>query len=223
MKLLKLSALPKLTFSWSKLILVVLVVVLIAVVAGAAFQTSVLSWQSFPRAEQLTGSSKVKVSLSGQKIQAEFEIAPFDRDNLENFSRRLGVSDEFVKGVSLDIDEETAEKLEAFLPAEASMRVLPDRVEFSGNGREASEISIDDETLQSAALGGALKVEELGGGNFRIEIDNPKQVLSEATASGKLRLSPSLTTAEFWQLIAKVARIKLKVGGHSLEGVVALW
>lgn len=209
----KLPQLPK----TPTLALGLLIVVLIAVAAGVVFQTKVLSWQ-------LSGSSRAKIYLSRHKVVAEFQIAPYDRENLGKFTHTLGAGDAFAQGFSAEVDEQTAESLKTFLPIEVKMNIFPGKIDFSSNGQSSlSRLSEGSEIFQSAAGEGALKVEDLGGRNFQIEIENPKQVLSQATVSGKLRLSQSLSTSGFWQLAAKLAKIKLKVNDRFLEGTVVLW
>lgn len=206
-----------------KLILGLLVLVLISIASGVIFQTRILSWQSLLGAENLAGKSTAKVSLSGQRVVVNFKISSFDRGNLAQFVQNLGVSDDFTKGLSVTVDEQTAKSLEGFLPQEVTLRVLPKEIRFESAGWGGfSRSTLDYKTLESAYREGKIEVIDLGGGKFEIKIENPGKVLSEATTSGKLRLSEQLTKEGLWQILSKFARIDLEVSKKVLEGSAVL-
>ncbi|OGE69253.1 hypothetical protein A3J21_02960 [Candidatus Daviesbacteria bacterium RIFCSPLOWO2_02_FULL_43_11] len=103
------------------------------------------------------------------------------------------------------------------------MKVRPKSIELNSQvppdlvGKAAEE-----KFLQSASGDGNIKVKDLGGGSFEVEIDNPEQVLASATMSGKLKLSQEASDSSLWQMLAKLAKIKLKVDRNTLWGVVVL-
>lgn len=207
-----------------KFILIFLVIILVVVAAGASLRSNVFAWQSLPLVGQLAETSKVRVFLSGQQVVTQFQITPFDQENLTKFSQSLEFGEDFVQGFTISIDDKTSDSLKDFLPLEASLKILPKEVMFSSNGWNGlSKIPLNNELFQSAYQEGKIKVEDLGGGNFQIDIENPAQVLSDATISGKLRLSEQLIKGGLWQRLSKFARISLKVGNRSVEGVATLY
>lgn len=224
MKFLKLPKLPKAAFLFQKQITLVLFA--IAFVTGITLvgvQSDVLSWQQLPGVNNWIGVSSVKIHLSGQKIVAQFQIAPRDRENMEQFVRNLGVDDNFVQGVAVSVDGQTAEALAKFLPIEANLKISSRKIEFSSY-RQQNIIwpLLGTEVFQSASPSGGLKVENLGGEHFRIEAENPAQVLQEAASSGRLRFSDRLS-GDFFQLASKFARIELNIDGRFLKGELVLY
>lgn len=174
-------------------------------------------------AQNIFDSSKARVFIDGQKVFATFTIAPKDRESLEKFSRNLGLEEDFTKGVAVGLDEQSVNFLKNFLPKEVNLQIRPKSIEFQSQVPLGllSQVS-EEKFLQSASGDGNFKVKDLGGGSFEVEIDNPEQVLSSATASGQLKLSQEASDRSLWQMLAKLAKIKVSVDRHTLWGVVVL-
>lgn len=161
-------------------------------------------------------TSKAQVFLDGQQVVATFTVVPKDRENVEQFSRNLGLEEDFTRGIAVSLDEQSVSFLKNFLPKEINLRIRPKSIEFG------AQLLAEDELLLSATGEGSFKVQDFGGGSFEVEIDNPEQVLSSATRSGKLRLSQGALDRSLWQMLSKLAKIKVSVDGHTLWGVVVL-
>ncbi|KKS69148.1 hypothetical protein A3A14_01820 [Candidatus Daviesbacteria bacterium RIFCSPLOWO2_01_FULL_43_38] len=173
--------------------------------------------------QNIFDNSRAQVYIEGEKVVATFTIAPKDRESLEQFSGNLGLEGDFTKGVVVGLDEQSLSFLKNFLPREVNLKVRPKSIELNSQvppdlvGKAAEE-----KFLQSASGDGNIKVKDLGGGSFEVEIDNPEQVLASATMSGKLKLSQEASDSSLWQMLAKLAKIKLKVDRNTLWGVVVL-
>ncbi len=173
--------------------------------------------------QNIFDNSKAQVYIEGGKLAATFNIAPKDRESLEKFSRNLGLEEDFTKGVVVGLDEQSLNFLKNFLPREVNLKVRPKSIEFQSQAPLSllSQTS-EEKFLQSASGDGNIKVKDLGGGSFEVEIDNPEQVLASATASGKLKLSQEAADRNLWQILAKLAKIKVSVDGRALWGDVVL-
>lgn len=171
--------------------------------------------------------SKAGILLQDRKLTASLKIAEKDDQAFKEFLRNLGVQENLTGDITLTVDETTAGQLQQFLPQDTVLKISGKSIEFSSDNLSFFEIFTkrfinSGEELQSAQNEGSLKVKDLGEGKFEIEIDNPEQVINSATLSGKLKISKEEEASGIWQSFAKLAKIKVRVGPHSLWGVVTL-
>lgn len=218
------------SFSKKKLIITGTLVILLGVFSGGIYFhqkiTRVLftnlSHQPF-LLSSLFPSSTAQINLEGQDVTVNFKINKEDQTKLEQFSQNLGVGNEWTKGISLSLDEQTVLLLQTYLPSEVKLNIEPNKIVFSSQTKENSTF-IDPQMLSTSspsAEAQKIHMENLSDG-YSVEITDPDQVLTQAVNTGQVKLSDKLTSQGLWQLLAKLDRIKLEVHGHDLSGEILL-
>lgn len=200
------------TFLRRKLLFLILAAALVAALAAGL----VLGVQD------IVYASKAEVFIEDEQVVASFHITSKDQGDLKEFTKNLGVEGDFTKGLAVTLDRESLAYLRNFLPLETTLEIGPKSIKFGSSEPIFFGQGLEEKLLRSAQEEGSFKVRDLGGGNFEIEIDNPEQVLSSATESGKLKFSQGTKEQDLWQILSKLAKIKLKVGGRTIFGAVIL-
>lgn len=173
--------------------------------------------------QKIPSSSVGKVSIEENKILVKLDISAADRPKMTEFSQNLGIDESWGQGISVSLDEQTANYLSTFLPAEVILTMSGKEISFdSGSSGDFFDPSLMKEIYHVEFDNGKLSVQDISGQGYQIDVENPEKVLSGLSFAGKLKLSERLADANLWQLAAKFARIKIRVGKNSLKGVATL-
>ncbi|MCL5410035.1 MAG: hypothetical protein M1607_04220 [Patescibacteria group bacterium] len=179
--------------------------------AKVASQENSLLLQGSPR-------SNAKIYLDDQILKMDFQ---FNREQIaqaQALSQKLEVSDGWVNGLSLKLDEPTAQSLSVFLPLSTTVAFAQDKI-ILGPDRATTSIVVPQIESSSA---GKMSVQQTNQGGWNIEIDSPDLVLTQAVNNNKLALSSQLADNGFWQLVGKLARIRLEINNHQINGEIDL-
>ncbi len=168
--------------------------------------------------------STAKVSLENERIAVKFSLNEADKFKAKALSEKLGVSDDWTKGGLIKLDNKNTESLKPFLPLDLQLEFKENEVAFNSNKFEALINQYlrklkDQNQEQISPLGGNFKMNGQNG-EYLIEIDNPREVLNQATISGALKVSPELSNSSLWQTIDKLAKIKLRLEQNKASGKI---
>lgn len=162
----------------------------------------------------LNQSSSAQAILNGQKVSLKVYLNPKDKAAMEQFTGNLGVGEEWLSGVTFTLDEETAVALASYLPLQAKLQIKPDKIVFGEPDQYFSP-----EGTESAQ---EMVVSKLSDGGTLIDIKDPDQVLSQAVETKQVQISDNLANQGFWQLLSKIARIKIEIYGQKVNGEIDL-
>ncbi len=191
---------------------------------GIAYAKGIISpavlanlWRS-PEITNLTSlgqSSTAQVSVDGKKVSLKLRLSPKDKVVMDQFAGNLGAGNAWLSGVTLTLDEGSTAMLANYLPLQTKLQISPNKIIFGKpdqySSPEASESAIQQVVVNNLSDGGKL-----------IEISDPDQALAAAVSSGQVQLSDNLVNKGLWQLLAKVAKIKIEVHGQKLSGEIDL-
>jgi hypothetical protein len=156
--------------------------------------------------------STLQVDIHQNTIDLSFGFSGRDRQRLESLSHTLGMGTDWMRGISLEVTDETKAYIESVIPQYWEFRVLQDSIVF-GTTLDQNTVqhltdALSDQTMV-ASSSGKIAVNNLSDDETQIVIENPSGVLAEATQSGKLKISPTIFN-KLWPLTLKLDRITIK-------------
>lgn len=160
--------------------------------------------------------STARVFTESGKVNIQFKIVKSDRNALTQFNQKLGVGEEYLKGISLDLDDVTIKKLADFLPLDLTLLVTPDKVDVKSGIVPGFASSLITETKEFSTGSGKLKMSQFSSSEFKLEIADPEPLLKYATESGQFVLSDKLIP--LFPILARVGTIEMSVNGKSVSG-----
>lgn len=195
--------------STGKIILLVLTIILIGLISIAIYKL-------YPGVKNSLDPSQVIINFNQGELAVNFIGQDLTQENIRikigeqafNFMNTVLINnhliDENNKSVSLNL------------------KFQPKIISFD-NKKTVSLFDLPEEDLlENPSLEGNIKVSPVGENGYLVAIDNPEKIITEATLSGKLKLSEGLTTFKWWQLLSKLAKIKLKIDNGLVNGTVIL-
>lgn len=152
----------------------------------------------------LYGRSYVDLSVSGNTLRASFKISKLDSKKAEAFSYETEIGDDWQKGITVTINEASAQNLAEYLPK---------RVYIDLSGKRLTFKTLSFNKLQKPTTS--------AGEEFLFESDQPEVDLYNATSSGVVRVSPKVAK-DLWNLSDKLDRIKIQLDKESLTGEIII-
>lgn len=206
--------------SKEKIVLGVLSLILLGLVFFITFRFKLSAKEFYSDIQRSLNPSQANILLNKANLKISFKINQLDRNGLED------------QEIDIKLGDSTAEFLDKLLqknhltdglkPINLNLRILSKEIDFD-NKKIFGPFDVSEENLlENPSDSGNIRTQVLGENGYLIEIDNPEKVLSEATISGKLKLSDNLTDSQVWQIVAKLARIRLKIEDGVLSGAVFL-
>lgn len=165
----------------------------------------------------ITRQSEANITLEGQDLDLTFNILPQDQQMANEFSQSLGVDNSWEQGIKVVISSQAEDFIKNYLPLKVNLNFTAKRLQFSS---EPNNASLTEPNLIPATSSAGVKLGELTDSGYQVEIDDPSLVFNQAAERGQIRISPK--AAAIWQLLAKLAKITVKLRPHSLIGEIDL-
>lgn len=165
-------------------------------------------------------SSQVYVSVDDNRITLKFKVIKDEAEKVAIFAQNLGVSQNFLQGISFEIDEATRAKLQQFTPATLNLDMSDRRLGFSTPNLKGLESSLIKDKLNFATSSANISIKVAGDREFKALINDPEPLLKYATQSGQISLSEKLEP--LFPILSKVGTIRLEVNGSHIEGEIVL-
>lgn len=192
---------------------------------GVDLKSYVLSF----RETYLSGrKSLATLYIDDNKVKVKFNIADKDRLDALEFSRKLGASEAWMEGISLDLDSGTRNKLSQVLPLELFVSFRKDSLKFKST-QSSFAAKFKNKALQSAqsksdfefATGsGKISLKSQNERDFSLDIKDPSPLLQYATESGQIYLSKKVY--DMFPISGNIARIEISVNGKDVSGEILL-
>jgi hypothetical protein len=164
--------------------------------------------------------SQAKLFVEEGSLKINFQITPEDEKSLKFFNQKLGVSDSYLQGIALKIDEATQKKLQSFLPVHLDLQIGEDKIMFDSGILTGFASSLVTETTEFATGSSKLKMSQYSPTQMEVDINQPEPLLQYATSSGQFVLSDKLQP--LYPILGRVSAIKMSVNGKSVSGKVKI-
>ncbi len=201
-------------------------VVIGIVIGGLVYILSISQLAGDLRAQldTLQGKSTIFISVEEKKNEARiswtFRIADSDKDAALAYGKKLGLSEDWLKGSTLVVNTEVARQLVNILPLTAEVEFVENEMKLSAGEMTILNSSLPEKEYQLATGSSQLKVNYRNPQNFNLKVNKPWQVLNHATASGQLYLAPVLLEQLVW--MDRLGEVMLKVDNKNIEGSLLL-
>ncbi len=160
-----------------------------------------------------------EASDSGRLV-FKFSVVNRDQLNVKQLSDRLGIGEDWINGIAINLNSQSLEKLKPLLPARVNLEFKEGEVNFSSGGGLALKSSLPEKSYQVATGGGILNVRGSGVENFDLQVTEPAKLALESSRSGKLYLSKQLSG--FLSVLEKVISVSLTVNDKNMMGNIKL-
>lgn len=177
--------------------------------------------------------SQAIISLENDELVINFKVNTADQTNLEAFLKNLGIDNPDSQYLKIELGDQTTNFIDKMIKdnhlvgssvvgVDLNMKILSREINFDNKKVFGPFETAAGDLLENPSTEGSIKTQSIGEYGYFIEIDNPEKVISEATKSGKLEVSAKLTEGGWWQLLSKLAKIKLIIDNGSIEGSIIL-
>lgn len=170
--------------------------------------------------KQTLFKSKANIFIKDKNLSITFQINDKDQANLNKFINNLGVDNKFTEGVSLELDQDSLNLISQSLPAEVNLAFEDKQLEFSSKNLPSLNSSLPIKSYQFATEDAKLELKYTTANDYSLEISEPQKLIQSATYSGKMHLSKQLEG--LFPIMSKIARIKIRASGKSLQGNIFL-
>lgn len=185
-----------------------------------AYQKEVVLAQQIRSGELWAQKSTAKVWVDGQSLKLQFDVVDRDKPMLEQFNQNLGTNDDYLKGISVDLDPQTIQFLQQFTPITLTLKITDHQIGFKSSEIPGFASSFIKDEKQFATESGNLDLKISSNDEFQLNIQDPEPLVKYATHSGQLNLSSKLNP--LFPLLERVSTIRMMVNGKSINGVLNL-
>src|SRR3989344_5598549 len=162
--------------------------------------------------------SEVSISVIDSKLKLDFKLLEEDKPKFQAFTKRwFGVSEE-IKTLDLGIDENLTALVAPNLPVDLELTISDKSLEFKNQNLPGLQNALIRTDFEFATGSGKLSVKYTDSSRYRLEIENPEELVFYATSSGFLMASDKLEG--LFKSLPKVATIELNVNGKSILGSI---
>lgn len=160
--------------------------------------------------------SQVKITVEDQEVKFSFEIVEGDRLKVEEFSKRMSIGTDWIKGVSLQFDTQIAAKISEILPKELEIVFTNEGLEFNSKASTALKSSQITNKYELATSSGKLTLNYLSEKDFNLLIVDPAPLINYASESAQLHMSNRLEGV--LPIASKIDRIEVISQGGVIKG-----
>lgn len=168
----------------------------------------------------LKEKSYASLSFEKEKVNLSFNVVDSDKQSAIRFSKQLGISNDWMEGISLGLDERTVNLLRGNLPEKINLSFEEDGISFSSPTAPLLKSSLTGKNYEISTASGSLSLKASSERDYDIKIIEPFAVLNYLSKSGKVYLSSK--TERFLPSLQKVARIEVRVRNAEIKGKIQL-
>lgn len=164
--------------------------------------------------------SLAEVFIENDKLNIKFNLESSEKADAQKFADNLGTQAHWLGGISLDLDQNSLNKLAKNLPSTVKIDFEGKKVSFESSSLPnlANPLSVSSYTFSTGS--GQLIFNGIDESNFYFSIYNPKPLLVEATSSSKITLSTKLNG--LFPILPKISKIEMRVFGKNISGEITL-
>lgn len=160
--------------------------------------------------------STARVWAEGSQLRVQFKVVPEDKVAMAEFNQKLGVDDDYLDGISFELDQESIVRLSNLLPLDLTLSVTGGSLKFDNGVLPGFTSSLITDTIEIATGSGKLNLKRHSASEFTLDVEDPAPLLHHAVTSGQLVLSDKL--AQMFPILERVSTIELRVNGKSVNG-----
>lgn len=164
--------------------------------------------------------SSIKLWTENTALKLEFSLTKEDKQKMQVFNKNLGIGNDYLQGISLELDPESIQKLSEFLPVNVALTIEPKRISFASSILPTFASSLIKENKEFATEGGKLKFSKSSDSEFQLVMEDPRPLLKYATESGQIMMSDKLHL--LFPILDRVGTIEMLVNGKSVSGSIEI-
>lgn len=168
----------------------------------------------------LQKKSIASIYTQNNNLKIDFNLTNSDKDKAIAFSNNLGVSSDFLEGLTLTLDPNSLDQIKSNLPLEVNLEFNDKSLNLTNFSNVNLNSSIPTQNYEIATGSGRLTFKTRGSKDYDLTILDPDEVVNYATSSGKLYLSKQIE--QLFPMLSKIAKITLVVKDKNVSGVILL-
>lgn len=164
--------------------------------------------------------SLAEIFIENDKLNIKFNLESSEVEDAQKFADNLGTQAHWLGGISLDLDQNSLNKLAKNLPSTVKIDFEGKKVSFESASLPnlANPLSFSSYTFSTGS--GQLIFNGIDENNYYFSIYNPKPLLVEATSSSKITLSTKLNG--LFPILSEISKIEMRVFGKNISGEITL-
>lgn len=164
--------------------------------------------------------SLAEIFIENDKLNIKFSLESSEKADAQKFADNLGTKAHWLGGISLDLDQNSLNKIAKNLPSKVKIDFEGKKVSFRSSSLPnlANPLSVSSYTFSTGS--GQLIFNGIDENNYYFSIYNPKPLLVEATSSSKITLSTKLN--DLFPILSKISKIEMRVFGKNISGEITL-
>lgn len=168
----------------------------------------------------LASKSSASLEYTVDRVKINFDITERDFKKVEVISAKLGIGDDWTKGVQLQLNSEMIGYLKDNLPQEFVLNFNEDGLVFTSKGAPVLKSALADKKYEFSTGSSKLTLNSLSPKDYDLEIIEPEKVLKYASSSGKLYVSQRLDGV--LPILSKIAKIEIRSRNGEVRGEIKL-
>lgn len=178
-----------------------------------------------PLISDKSSASKAEIFLEENILKINFKIAKEDEQNSRQISKKLDVTNQWISGMSMVLDDKTAKIVSDSLtgptkedPLILNLQFKPESIEFSTNEKAVLKSILPETSYTLSTDSARISYKFRSDKDFELSIDKPLEIINYATASASVRLSHKLQI--LFPILSKIATIDLKAVDRFIKGEI---
>lgn len=173
--------------------------------------------------QALTDQSTAEISIEGNMLKINFDIKEADKAQLLNFSQKLGITDDYLHGFAIELDQKSLDYLRPSTPAQVSIFFKENSLVFKSKTGTSSNLqsSLPKEDFNFATGSSSINLKVSGGQSYSLKVLDPKPLIDLASSSGRIFYSKKITSF-ILPILERIATISLEVNLKSINGEITL-
>lgn len=164
--------------------------------------------------------STAEISVEGDDLKIKFNVIPSDQVKIKKFSENLGISEEWINGLQISLNDDIIEEAKKITPSRVTLDIEEKQIKVKSSLLSGLQSGLPDKSVNYSTGSARLVLEGNNSQDFSIEATNPHGLLVDATSSGKLMASPKLN--KLFELSTRIDKIELKVHNKNINGQINL-
>lgn len=164
--------------------------------------------------------STANIYIQNDQLKIDFQIIDEDFQKAANFSNNLGISSDWLLGVSLTLDQRSLFALKQVLPLNPNLNFSDNSLNFSSTKNSDLNSSLPVQNYEISTGSAKLTLSVRGSNDYNLEVIQPDLIVKFATISGQVYLSSQVE--QLFPIMSKIAKIVLVVKGKNVSGNILL-
>ncbi len=170
--------------------------------------------------QKVLEKSSAMTKINNTQVSVNFRILPQDKATQSQFASDLGVGNDWSRGFSLNLNQDTINLLKSSLPQNLFLDFCSKDLKFSSLKIPLLSSALVGQEYDFATGSAVLHLKAINTSDYSLTITDPKDLMDYATSSGELYVSAQL--ALLFPILDKIDTIRVNSLQGTMQGEILL-